>query len=153
MLSTIAKYIVDQDYIFNYATNYYYKNKVSDLMSFQLSDSDFNDFNAYLKLNDFAFKTKTEEALAKVLNIAKEEELDDDLKVSYNAVISTLNTVKSDAIKNNKEQLKSLLENEIIKRYFYREGLHKYFLAHNTEVKKATQLLTNPSEYNGYLKP
>ena len=152
-MSTLVKYIDEQDYIFNYATQYYYNNSVTDLMSFQLSDSDFNDFNSYLKSNHFAFKTKTEDALTKVLDVAKEEELDDDLKISYNALVSKLNTVKSEAISTNKEQLKTLLENEIIKRYFYREGLYKYFLAHNSEVKKAVSILTNPSEYNGYLKP
>jgi carboxyl-terminal processing protease len=152
-VSTLAKYIVDQDYIFNFATDYYYEHTVNDLMSFKLSDSDFNDFNAYLKSNHFAFKTKTEEALSNVLDVAKEEELDDDLKSSYNALISKLNTVKSEAVSNNKSQLKTLLENEIIKRYFYREGLYKYFLAHNAEVKKAVAVLMNPSEYNGYLTP
>ncbi len=152
-VSTMAKYIEDQDYIFNYATNYYYSNSVSDLMSFQLSDADFKDFNSYLKSNNFAFKTKTEEALARVLDVAKEEELDDDLNATYSAIISKLNTVKSEAISSNKEQLKTLLENEIIKRYFYREGLYKYFLANNIEVKKATDILANSSKYKGYLKP
>ncbi len=152
-VSTMAKYIEDQDYVFNYATKYYYSNTVSDLMSFQLSDSDFNDFNSYLKSNNFAFKTKTEEALTKVLQVAKEEELDDDLNATYNAIISKLSTVKSEAISSNKEQLKTLLENEIIKRYFYREGLYKYFLANNTEVKKAANILANHNEYKGYLKP
>jgi carboxyl-terminal processing protease len=152
-MSTLAKHIEEQDYIFNYATKYYYNNSVSDLMSFQLSDSDFNDFNSYLKSNNFAFKTKTEDALTKVLQVAKEEELDDDLNATYNAIISKLSAVKSEAISGNKEQLKTLLENEIIKRYFYREGLYKYFLANNTEVKKAANILANPNEYKGYLKP
>lgn len=152
-VSTIAKHIVDQDYVFNYATQYYYKNSVSDLMSFKLTDSDFNDFNSYLKSNNFAFKTKTEDALNNVLEVAKEEELDNDLKATYNALISKLNTIKSEAINSNKNQLKALLENEIIKRYFYREGLYKYYLANNIEVKKASQILTSPNEYRGYLKP
>jgi len=152
-VSTLTKYIVDQDFVFNYATKYYYNNSVSDLMSFKLSDDDFNDFNSYLKSNNFAFKTKTEDALTKVLEVAKEEELDDDLNTSYNNIVSKLNTVKRDAISTNKTQLKSLLENEIIKRYFYREGLYKYFLANNTEVKKASDILANSSKYNDFLKP
>ena len=152
-VSKLTKHIVEQDYIFNYATKYYYNNSVSDLMSFKLSDADFNDFNSYLKSNNFAYKTKTEEALAKVLDVAKEEELDDDLKASYSAIISKLNSVKRDAITTNRTQLKTLLENEIIKRYFYREGLYKYFLANNTEVKRANQILNNPSTYNEFLNP
>ena len=151
-VSKLTKHIVEQDYIFNYATKYYYNNSVSDLMSFKLSDADFNGFNSYLKSNNFAYKTKTEEALEKVLGVAKDEELDDDLKTSYSAIISKLNTIKRDAITTNKTQLKTLLENEIIKRYFYREGLYEYFLANNNEVKTATQILKNPNTYNDFLK-
>lgn len=152
-ISAITKHIADQDYIFNYATKYYYGNTISDLMSFKLTDSDFNDFNSYLKSSNFSFKTKTEDALAKVLDVAKKEELDDDLKTSYNAMVSKLNSVKSEGVSSNKDQLKNLLENEIIKRYFYREGLYKYYLANNSEVKKASDILQNSSDYNRYLKP
>jgi len=151
-VSTITKHIVSQDFVFDYATKYYYNNSVSDLMSFKLSDSDFNDFNSYLKSNNFAFQTKTEDALVKALDVAKEEELYDDLKTSYSAILTKMNTIKSDAVSNNKQQLKTLLENEIIKRYFYREGLYKYFLANNSEVKKAVNVLANSNKYNGYLR-
>ena len=150
-VSTITKHIIDQDFIFNYATEYYYKNSVSDLMSFKLTDSDFSDFNSYLKAKNFSFKTKTEDALAEAMEVTKEEELENELKGSYDVILSQLNTIKREAISNNKEQLISQLENEIIKRYFYREGLHKYYLAHNNEVKKAVEVLSDANKYRSYL--
>jgi len=152
-VSTITKAIVAENYIFDYATKYYYGNTVTDLKLFQLNDADFNDFKSFLSEKQFAFETKTEKALNKALLVAAEEGLDETLSKSYNNVILQLNAYKNQAIDDNKSQLKALLENEIIKRYFYREGLHEYYLANNSEIKKASEILLNPSKYQSYLRP
>ena len=152
-VSSMTKYIVNQDYVFNYATKYYHNNTAPDLMSFKFSESDFDDFKSYLKTSGFSFKTKTENVLSEVLEVAKEEGLDGDLSNSYNNMISKLNTLKQNAIISNKRQLKNLLENEIIKRYFYREGLYKYYLVNNIEVQKASDILVSPDIYNNFLNP
>ena len=149
--SSITKAIIDNDYIFNFATDYYYKNTVEDLMSFKLSDSDFNNFKKYLESNHFAFQTKTEKALEDVATIASEEGFMSDLSKNYNTLISNLNSVKDKAINDNEEQLKALLENEIITRYFYREGMYQYFLINNEEVTKATEILGSLNKYNSFL--
>jgi len=147
----ITKVLIDNDYIFNFATNYYYNNTVTDLKSFKLKDSDFNNFKSYLKSNNFAFQTKTEKALDKVKLLALEEGLINDLSKDYNTLVNTLNYIKNKAVTVNKEQLLTLIENEIITRYFYREGMYEYFLINNAEVKKATEILGNSNKYNSYL--
>ena len=64
-----------------------------------------------------------------------------------------INAIKDYEINNNKSQLLVLLENEIILRYFYREGLYKYYLSNNNEIQKATDILLDLDKYNSYLKP
>lgn len=149
--STITKAIVSGDYIFNFATDYYYNNSVEDLMAFKLTDSDFKSFKSYLKSNNFDFKTKTEDQLNELMEVAKNEEIDKTIENDYSKLISTLKSYKNQAIDENKSQLSSLLENEIIKRYFYREGLHEYYLAHNNEIKKAVEVLSDANTYRGFL--
>jgi len=149
--STITKAIVSGDYIFNFATDYYYNNSVEDLMAFKLTDSDFKSFKSYLKSNNFDFKTKTEDQLNELMKVAKNEEIDKTIENDYSKLISTLKSYKNQAIDENKSQLSSLLENEIIKRYFYREGLHEYYLAHNNEIKKAVEVLSDANTYRGFL--
>ncbi len=149
--STITKAILSNDYVFNFATNYYYNHPEPDLSTFKLSDSDFKMFKSYLYQNNFDFKTKTETALVKVKEMATKEELMKDLSGDYKKLMLSLNDLKNQAVNENKEQLSSLLENEIIKRYFYREGLHEYYLAHNTEIKTAAEILSNINKYNSYL--
>ena len=150
--SKITKTIVEEDLIFNYATNYFYNNSVADLNSFKLSDTDFSHFKTYLKSNNFSFETKTERALEKAMVIALEEELADDLSSSYNSLTSKLSALKNQAIDNNKNQIILLLENEIIKRYFYREGMYSYFLQNNKEVVKAKEILSQKQKYLTFLR-
>jgi carboxyl-terminal processing protease len=148
----ITKAILNENLVFNFATNYYYNNTIEDLKSFNLADSDFNDFKNYLKTTGFDFKTKTEEALNDAIAIAKEEELEGVIDSEYNNLNSALQAYKSNAIDQNKAQLKSLITDEIIKRYFYSEGLYTYYTVNNNEIKKALSILNNPSQYTGILR-
>jgi carboxyl-terminal processing protease len=150
--STITKAIAKTDFIFNYATKYYYENKVDDLESFKFKDSDFNDFKSYLKTNNFTFETSTEKSLDKMMNIATEEELDQYVSSDYRALKASLSELKNKAVSDNKEQIMSLLENEIVKRYFYREGLYQYYMVHDLEIKTAKEILGNSIKYQNFLE-
>ena len=87
----------------------------------------------------------------KVGQVAFEEGLIKDLSSDYNALRDKLNTLKNDGVDNNRVQLTGLLENEIIKRYFYREGLYEYYLINNEEIQKASEILGNLNTYRNYL--
>ena len=150
-LSPITKAILDENLIFKYGTEYYYNNSVTDLKDFKLTDADFKNFKNFLKANNFNFETKTEKAFANALSVAKEEQLNTEIDTNYSDLISSLNNYKNKAIDGNKTQLLSLLSDEIVKRYFYREGLYTYYIANNFEIQKGVEILKNPSNYLGYL--
>jgi len=151
--SPITSAIVNNNLIFNYATNYYYKHDIKNINNFKLDNQDFIDFKNYLKSNNFSFETDTEKALKKALEIAKKEELNDDIDKDYQNLMSNLQQSKKNVIDENKDFLLKLLTEEIVKRYVYREGLYEYYKIHNPGIKKATEILGNLSTYNSYLKP
>jgi carboxyl-terminal processing protease len=148
----ITKAILNENLVFNFATDYYYNNTVDDLTEFTLSDSEFKSFKNYLKTTGFNFETKTEKALSDAMDIAKDEELQSVISSEYHNLSAALQAYKSNAIDANKVQLKSLLTDEIIKRYFYSEGLYNYYTANNPEIKKAISILNNPNEYANILR-
>jgi len=150
--SSITNAIVNNNLIFNYATNYYYNNKLNDVTNLKLTDNDFKNFKNYLKTNNFTFETETEKILNKAFEASKEEELNDNIKKDFNALISNLNASKSNIIDENKSYILKLLTEDIVKRYAYREGLYKYYKVHDSKIKKATEILGNPSVYQNYLK-
>ncbi len=151
-ISPITKAIVNNDLVFDYATNYYYNHTFDDINTLKLADKDFLEFKNYLKTNDFSFETDTEKALKKAFETAKKEELNDNIEYDFNTLISNLNTSKTSVIDENKDYLLELLTEDIVKRYVYREGLYEYLEIHDTEIKKATDILSNPTTYQGYLK-
>ncbi|WP_299363658.1 S41 family peptidase [Winogradskyella sp.] len=148
----ITKAILNENLVFNFATNYYYNNNVEDLKGFELSESDYKSFKNYLKTTGFNFETKTEEALNDALSVATEEGLESIINSEYNNLSATLQAYKTNAIDGNKLQLKSLLTDEIIRRYFYSEGLYTYYTANNPEIKKALSVLNNPKQYASILR-
>ena len=150
--SAITKAIVSENHVFNYATKYYYDHKLSDINSFIFSDADFKDFKNYLKKTNFSFETKTEKALSSALEIAKDEEISSSIQSDYNNLLDNLNNYKNKVINDEKAQLSSLLTDEIVKRYVYREGLYEYYTKYNPEIKKASEILSNPIKYSSYLK-
>ena len=150
--SPITTAIVNNDLIFDFATSYYYNHTFDDINTLKLSDKDFSDFKNYLKTNNFSFVTDTEKALQKAFETSKKEELNDNIESDYNTLISNLNTSKTKVIDENKDYLLKLLTEDIVKRYVYREGLYEYLELHDKEIKKATEILSNPTTYQGYLK-
>jgi carboxyl-terminal processing protease len=151
-ISPITSAIVNNNLIFDYATNYYYNHTFDDINDLKLTDKDFLDFKNYLNTNNFSFETDTEKALKKAFETAKKEELNDNIESDFNTLISNLNTSKTNVIDENKDYLLELLTEDIVKRYVYREGLYEYFEIHDTEIKKATDILSKPTTYQGYLK-
>lgn len=150
--SAIINAIVNSDLIFNYATDYYYKHKPTDIKNFKLSDTDFSNFKNYLKTNNFSFKTNTEKALYKAFETATDEALNDNIEKDFNTLVSNLKASKNHVIEENKDYLLELLTKDIVKRYVYREGLYEYYKINDSKIKKATEILGNPSVYLDYLK-
>jgi carboxyl-terminal processing protease len=150
--STVTKAIVNSDLIFDYATNYYYSHKIDNVEDLVLSDQDFKDFKSYLISNNFSFETDTEKALKKAFEVSIEEDLNDNIEKDYNTLISNLFVSKTTVIDENKDFLLKLLTEDIIKRYVYREGLYDYYKIHDSDIKKATEILNENAIYQDILK-
>jgi carboxyl-terminal processing protease len=150
--STLTNALIKDDLIFNYATNYYYNHKIDNILDLELSDNDFNNFKSYLNTNNFSFETNTEKALNKAFEEAKTDGFDDNIKNDYDTLISNLKQSKITELDNNKTYIIELLTEEIVKRYGYREGLYEYYKIHDSKIKKATEILGNPSIYMEYLQ-
>jgi len=151
-LSAIAEALQANDAIFNFATNWYYKNQGLGDKIPNLSDADFNDFKTFLKKEKFSFDTETEKALKKTLEAAQKEKIDENIKIEYNLLVEALHKSEEIQLNKNKKEILKLLLDELITRYQYKEGLYGYYIKNNFEVKKATELLNNTATYNSILK-
>ncbi|WP_374959309.1 S41 family peptidase [Gilvibacter sp.] len=150
--SPITTALLRDNAIFNFATDYYYKKKLDSWSNFEFTDADFEAFLKFLNKNGFEYETETEKAFEAAFNKAKSDELQSKIDKAYGQLRAAINEVKQDELREKKVEIKSLLEQEILKRYFYREGLYEYQVVNNPEILEALAVLNDPQRYAKILK-
>lgn len=150
--SPITTSLLKDDVIFDYATRYYYSHDLKDFKDFTFSDGDFKNFLEFLKENKFEYKTDAEKKFAEALKVAEEEGIEKEISQPYDQLMSAIKSSKEKAILDKKIEIESLITDEIIKRYFYREGLYNYQISHNPEILEAVSILSDKTRYSKILK-
>ncbi|MDA9363844.1 S41 family peptidase, partial [Polaribacter sp.] len=132
--------------IFNFVTEYYYQKKpLTDLETFQFSNSVFKDFTTYLK-KDTVFETQEEQLFKKAYSsVAKEKETI--INKEYQKIQEALLADKINEISKNKDLVENFLKEAILTRYFYQEGVYKNKIKEDREVLEAVQLLKQSKRY------
>ena len=74
------------------------------------------------------------------------------METSFEGLERSLLEEKLKLVETFKIEIITALEGEIIKRYFYREGMYAYFLSENAEVFKAQEIINDIPVYQNILK-
>ena len=149
--SAVTNALIEEQIIFNYATQYYYNQPEISLDNFVFTDKDFGAFKQFLKQADFTYETETEKELKELMLVSKKEGYEKAIAKTQQNMLAEIETAKQKQIEAKKHEIERLLSDEIIKRYHYEEGLYTYYLAHNPEIKKAKEILNNASTYQKIL--
>nr|WP_297916381.1 S41 family peptidase [uncultured Allomuricauda sp.] len=136
--------------IFDYATDFYFEHSFDAVDSFSFTDADFDSFKKYAQEQDFSFQTQTEALLEESIN-SEEHLLGQDVQNKYKNLLLAVNQGKIQALDTYKKEIKKNLEDEIIKRYFYRKGLYDYYLTHDEAILSAKALLSDENAYANIL--
>lgn len=152
VFSPITTALLKDSAIFDYATEYHYKNPMTDWSGFQFTDTDFQDFLGFLKRNNFEYETDTEKKFEEALRRADDDDLKDEINASFKTLMTQIDAAKERKVTKKKAEIMSLLTDEILKRYFYKEGLYDYQLQNNPEILKAIEILNDEKKYNRILK-
>ena len=148
-----TKTVLNSNMFFNYATNYFYENKtIVEPSKFRLNDADYKSFKEYASKHQADFETNTEAEFLKASKKAEEENLDGSLTSSYSNLLKNIQSEKLKELDKNKDEILSKLTEEIVKRYYYEEGVYQQKAVFDATILEAVSLLNNTSEYNKILK-
>ena len=137
--------------VFDFSNQYYHNNTVVDLESFQLNKKDLERFKNMSLDEKYGTIGETQENLNQLKREFKEDGFGA-IESNFEDLEIALQTSKLKLIEDFESKIRSVLEEEIIKRYFYREGMYAYFLATNKEVFKAQEIINDRDAYNNLLK-
>ncbi|MDB9774908.1 S41 family peptidase [Vicingaceae bacterium] len=151
-ISNITAVLVRNFHIFDYATQYRLShNSIAEADQFFLSDDEYNSFVNSLKDKDINYETETEKQLRKLKETAKKEKYFKYADKEYAELEAILVLDKSDDLMKFKDEIKEILENEIISRYYYQKGRIISSLSKDPSISKAIEVLENKETYTGIL--
>ena len=132
--------------VFDFATDYYYDHNFDSVEDFDFSGADYNAFKSFAEEQNFSYQTETEKVLEETIN-GDDTLLGSEVQEKYKDLLLAVNRGKITALDTFQEEIQKNLEDEIITRYFYREGLYKYYLDHDDAILTAKELLADTAKY------
>ncbi len=151
-VSKITEAFFKSDAFFNYATTYFYTHSSIDKPAkFSLSKAEFEVLNNYVKTHQKEFETATEKEFKNAIKTANEENLEENIQRAYQSLLAEIHSAKLSVLASDKSKILEKLTQEIIKRYYYNEGVYQHKANFDTKIKTAITLLSNPEEYQKVL--
>ncbi|MEY4791907.1 MAG: hypothetical protein RIT34_714 [Bacteroidota bacterium] len=153
-LSRLSAMLLVKHHIFNFATQYTQQHpEIQAPTLFKLSSQDYADFKKFvLAQENFDYTTASEEALKKMKTTAEKEGYYQDIATDYEQMLIKVTPSKERDLDKFEQEIRELLEEEIMTRYYYQEGRAKHSLQTDPVVLKGIEILQAPSQYNTILK-
>lgn len=143
----ISYTLVTGNHIFDFATKYFYKNKtISDPRSFELSDQDYEDFKKFLEGKDYDYTTYTEKSVQDLEKYVQKEAYYEEIKAQLEAIKLKVNHSKENDLNTHKKEIKKILSEEIVSRYYFQEGMIEAGLYQDPVIDLAKSYLNTPSK-------
>lgn len=151
-LPNILYYLVNDNLIFNYATDYCLKHPtVPSPEKFEVTDADYADFKAMVKKADFKYDQQTEKILKNLKEMAEFEGYLADASEEFGALEKKLKHNLDHDLDYFSKDIKSMIAVEIIKRYYYQRGSIIQQLKDDDDLKEALKILSDQPKYKEML--
>jgi carboxyl-terminal processing protease len=148
--AAIVTFLTDNDLIFHYATKYRQAHEdIGPAKNFKFDD--FDGFLKFIEDKHIEFKTKTEKELDKLIATAGDDHLEELIGTQIEEIKQKISQEKSDDLIEHKEEIISLIEREIVSRYYYQTGQSENSLQNDKDVNLALEILADSEVYNRYL--
>ncbi|WP_051167052.1 S41 family peptidase [Hymenobacter norwichensis] len=153
-IADITRVLLQKSYLFDYATRYRAEHPtIAPAKQFKLSDTDYQKFQDFLKGKDISYSTDAEKAINDLTKKVKEEKHYDDVKVELEAMRRKVSTNKSNDLVRFKPEIKDLLEQEIVSRYYFQKGQIEATFDDDPNILMAMSVLNDPNRYAALLRP
>lgn len=148
----LTQVLVEKGFIFDYVTEYVHRNPTPvNPREFSLTDDEYQKFLAWMKDKDYSYKSYVEYGIQQLIDEAKKEKYYEGLKAQLDQINSRLNESKKNELTLYKDQIKRLLEEEIVARHHLDRGRIEAAFKHDLDVKKAVEILHDQTEYKKVL--
>jgi len=143
----------NKNILFDYANEYaLHHNNISTAKEFKLTEADYQDFVKWVRTKNYDYTTEVEKTIKNLEEKAKEEKSYALIETQLKALQDKASHNKEAELQQFKDEIKLLLEAEIVARYYMDKGQTEFTLAQDNEVKQALDIFANLEKYHKILK-
>lgn len=151
-LANLLFYLSNDDVLTDFATDYCKTHlTIAPAAEFAISDADFEVFKRMAVESGFKYDRLSEKRLDDLKKVAEFEGYLKDAEAEFAALEKKLEHNLERDFDNFKDDIKKLVEMEIVKRYYFQRGTVENSLRDDVDFDKAVEILHNPEEYNRIL--
>jgi len=151
--ASVTQSLLGKLLIFDYATQYRSTHaKIADPKSFTFTDGDYDDFVKFLSGKNYSYNSPTEKLLTDLKTEATKEKQFNDVQNEYTALQNKLLESKKNDLQIHKDEIKQLLENEIISRYYFEKGRYEDNFKYDKELAQAVKTMQDKTQLDAILK-
>lgn len=146
--SRFAMIVYGRGYIDDFVDEYMKRNsKPVDMISFKLTDKDYNDFVAFMQDKDIEYESESKQALKKLRDNATREKYIDNISAQLDKIEQGLKDDKQSNLQLYRKELSDIIEDAIILRSHYSQGVAQHRIQRDNDIKAAIELLNDKSRY------
>ncbi len=153
-MPTMLYYLMNDDVLFDYATEFCLQHpQIAAPKEFALSDADYAEFKEMVKKANFTYDKESEKALKRLKEIAGIEGYMEDAKPEFEALEKKLTHNLERDLDHFAKDIKLLIEDEIIQRYYFQKGSIIQQLRDDPHLKEGLKVLADQEAYKKILAP
>jgi carboxyl-terminal processing protease len=120
----ISYTLVAGNHVFDYATTFFYNNPtIASPSTFEVSEEVYADFKKFLVGKEYDYTTYTEKSVQDMEKFLAKESYFDEVKEQLELIKSKVNHSKENDLDTHKKEIKKILSEEIVSRYYFQEGM------------------------------
>ena len=136
----ISYTLVAGNHVFDYATTFFYKNPtIASPSTFEVSEEVYADFKKFLVGKEYDYTTYTEKSVQDMEKFLAKESYFDEVKEQLELIKSKVNHSKENDLDTHKKEIKKILSEEIVSRYYFQEGMIEASLQGDPAIELAKE--------------
>ena len=151
-MANVVFYLSNDDVLLDWGTKYAQKHaEIAPIEEFEITDADFEELKEMARESGFKYDRLSENRLKDLRKVAEFEGYYEDAKEEFEALEKKLEHNLDREFDRFKKDIKELMAQEIVKRYYYQSGALQEALKADEDLTKAIEVLGS-EEYDKILK-
>lgn len=153
-ISNLSVELVTRFHIFDFATNFANENEsIAEPEEFEITNNIYKQFVDFVKATDFKYESESKDELEDLIESAKNDKYYDLAKNEFEALKAKLEPNLDKDLELFKDEVSSLLKDEIVSRYYYQKGSIRAAIHEDEGIQQAINELSSETAYAGYFEP